>query len=406
MAHLHLLLTIGVPLISSEHYVTNILFLLCLSATVYYGVAIYAATEFFSQPSSASLDFHPPVSVLKPLCGLDDGAYENLASFCQQDYPSYQIIFGVQDSQDPSIGVVKQIIRDFPEQDICLVISDRVIGVNYKVCNLANALLEAKHEILVLADSDIRVKPHYLKRIVQPLKNPNVGIVTCMYRSLTKGWLAAFEALGITTEFLPGVLVARKLEGMTFAMGASIAIRRSVLDKIGGFSAIANYLEDDYKLGNSLFQAGYQIVLSDHVVDHAMETSSLAAFIHHQTRWARGIRFARPLGHLGLIFTYGIVSSFLFLLATGGSHFGWAVLMITWISRLFLAWLVSIKYLKDSVARKSLWLVPLRDFMSFAVWCYSFFGNTVQWRNHQFKLAKGGELVAYDLVESLGEATH
>ncbi len=395
------LLTNWIVWIAQSHFLSFVLFLLCLSAIVYYSVAIYATTEFFSQPTHVDPVYHPPISILKPICGLDEWAYQNLVSFCQQDYPNYQIIFGVQDPTDPSIHVVKRLIRNFPDLDIQLIVSDRAIGANQKICNLANALAAAKHEILILADSDIRVQPDYLHRVVQPLCDPSVGVVTCMYRSFSKGWLAAFEALSITTDFFPGVMVARKLEGVAFAFGATIAIRRSVLDEIGGLFAFANYLADDYQLGNLPHRAGYQIVLSNYVVEHVMGTKNFADFLHHQMRWARGIRFTRTTGYLGLIFSYGTVSSMLFLLMTGGAWFGWAVLVMTWGCRLLLAWFVGVKSLKDVVARKCLWLVPLRDFVSFGVWCCSFLGNTVRWRNQQFRLIKGGILVADGLVESL-----
>ncbi|MBW4518281.1 MAG: bacteriohopanetetrol glucosamine biosynthesis glycosyltransferase HpnI [Scytolyngbya sp. HA4215-MV1] len=401
--NLYSLLTTLITWLGTGHYLTGILFLFCLSAIVYYSLAIYAAMDFFSQSAKITSDFYPPISILKPVCGLDWHAYTNLASFCQQDYPTYQIIFGIQAINDPSIEIVKQLMRDFPNVDIHLVVSDRTIGINRKVCNLANAINEAKHEIVLLADSDIRVKTNYLNQVVQPFHNSAVGVVTCMYRSLTKGRLAAFEAISITTDFLPSVLVAKKLEGMTFALGATIAIRRSVLDEIGGFLAVANYLEDDYQLGNLAAQAGYQVILSDCIVDHIMATESLTDFVNHQTRWARGSRFARPIGYMGLILTYGITSSLLFLLASTDSSLGWLMLSITWFMRLLMGWLIGVKYLRDPVAKRFLWLLPLRDFVSFTLWCYSFFGNTVQWRDQQFILAKGGCLIERELAKPWGE---
>ncbi|UBF24196.1 bacteriohopanetetrol glucosamine biosynthesis glycosyltransferase HpnI [Kovacikia minuta CCNUW1] len=335
-------------LLNLEHTFQFLTFCLSLSAIGYYGYAMYAAVEFFSEPTQVDADFHPPISILKPICGLDSDAYENLASFCLQDYPNYQIIFGVQDFRDPSIAVVKQIIHDFPDVDIQLVISDRVIGTNLKVSNLANAAAEAKYDILLLADSDIQVKSDYLRQIVQPLRDPAVGVVTCMYRSQARGWVSAFEAIGISTEFLPSVLVARRLEGMAFAMGATIVIRKTVLETIGGFLAVASYLGDDFKLGNLPAQAGYQVVLSDYIVDHVLATESISSFIHHQTRWTRGNRSARPLGYAGLIFTHGTATSLLFLLATGGTLTGWIAIGMTWIVRLTMAWLIGVKYLEGS----------------------------------------------------------
>lgn len=385
--------------LTSNHYLALLPLLLCVSALVYYGLALYSAVNFFSRPAQPQTsEFFPPVSILIPICGLDSNAYDNLASFCQQDYPTYQIIFGVQDPRDPSIAIVRQLIQNFPNVDIRLVVSDRAIGINRKVNNLANAVQEAKHEILVLADSDIRVTPNYLQQVVQPLIDPAVGVVTCMYRSIANNRLAAFEALGITTEFLPSVLVARQLEGMTFAMGATIAIRQIVLEQIGGFAAVANYLEDDYKLGNLPVQLGYQVVLSDCVVDHAMTTNNFADFLHHQTRWARGTRFSRPLGHLGLIFTFGTISSLAFLMATQGALFSWLVLGITWSARFALAWLVGVYYLNDPIAKRYLWLLPIRDVVNFILWGNSFIGNTVRWRGHRFRLLKGGELATDGLT--------
>jgi ceramide glucosyltransferase len=378
--------------LSAQDVSSSLLLLLCLTAIGYYCFAIFAATEFFSQPIQSDPEFQPPVSILKPICGLDSGAYENLASFCRQDYPTYQVIFGVQDAHDSSLILVKQLVEDFPEVDIRIVISDRIVGTNLKVNNLANASVEAEYDILLLADSDIRVGTDYLKRVIQPLRDPKVGVVTCMYRSRTEGWIAAFEALSISTEFLPSVLVARKLEGMTFALGATIVIQKAVLEAIGDFPAIVNYLEDDFQLGHLPSQVGYEVVLSDYVVDHAMSTSSFLELLHHQTRWTRGTRFARPWGHAGLIFTYGTIASTLLCWVANGSWLSWVILAIVWSLRLAMAWIVGVINLRDSVARKLLWLLPLRDLISFLVWCHSFSGDTVEWRGRRLKLTKGGKL--------------
>ncbi len=330
---------------------------------------------------------------MKPICGLDIDTYENFASFCHQDYPEYQIIFGVRDERDPSVEVVKKILADFPEIDIRLVVSDRTIGTNLKVSNLANAEAEAKYSLLLLADSDVRVGPDYLRRVIQPMRDPSVGVVTCLYRPLVRGWVAILEAVGISTDYLAGVLVARSLEGMNFALGPTIAIRKSALQAIGGFLAIADYLADDYQLGYLPAQAGYKVVLSDYVIDHAIATESLVDLIHRQTRWNCCTRVSRPWGYLGLIFTHGTAISLLFLIATFGSLFGWAIAGLTWSTRLIMAWVVGVKSLKDPVTRKFLWLVPLRDLISFALWCYSLVGNTFEWRGRKLRLTRGGKLV-------------
>lgn len=374
------------------HYQLPLL-LLCLSAIGYYLYAIYAAIEFFSHPTQIDPDFHPPITILKPICGLDIDTYENFASFCQQDYPEYQIIFGVRDERDPSVEVVQKIIYNFPEIDIHLIVSDRTIGTNFKVSNLANAATVAKYSILLLADSDVRVGPNYLRQVIQPMSDPTVGVVTCLYRPLVRGWVAIFEAVGISTEYHASVLVARKLEGMKFALGPTIAIRKTALEAVGGFLAIADYLADDFQLGCLPAQAGYKVVLSDYIIDHVIATESFINLIHRQTRWNCCTRVSRPWGYLGLIFTHGTAISLLFLMATSGSVFGWAALIATWSMRLVMAWVVGVRSLKDPSSSKFLWLVPLRDLLSFALWCYSSVSNTIKWRGQQMKLTKGGKLV-------------
>ncbi|MGK7878363.1 MAG: bacteriohopanetetrol glucosamine biosynthesis glycosyltransferase HpnI [Xenococcaceae cyanobacterium] len=370
-----------------------LLFILCLSAVWFYCYGIYAALAFSRHPQPVDPDFHPPITILKPICGLDDNTYKNFASFCRQDYPEYQIIFSVRDAQDPCVEVVKQIIKDFPEVDIQLVVSDRTIGTNLKVCNLANAETKAKYSILLLADSDIRVGADYLKRVIQPMRDPTVGVVTCLYRPLTQGWVANLEAIGVSTEYLAGVLVAHKLEGIKFALGPTIAIRKNALEAVGGFLAIADYLADDFQLGYLPTQAGYKVVLSDYIIDHEIATESLMDLIHRQTRWYLCTRVSRPWGYLGLILSHGTATSLIFLMATVGSGLGWAVLLTTWSMRLIMAWVVGVHLLQDPVAKKFLWLVPLRDLISFGLWCYCIVGNTFEWRGRKLKLTKNGKLV-------------
>ncbi len=363
--------------------------LLCISAILYYCYAIYAAFQWVKQPQKCDPDFHPPLTILKPVCGLDWETYENLASFCQQDYPKYEVIFAVQDKHDKCLDIIQKIRQNFPTVNIKLVINDHKIGTNFKVCNLANAVEKANSSILVIADSDIRVNSDYLKQIVQPLKESDVGVVTCLYRSRTKGIIADFEALEIPTQFHPRVLTARQLEGVKFALGSTIVIRREVLDQIGGFAAIANDLADDFQLGNLPTQLGYKVILSNYSVEHLLANVSLSEFISRQVRWAKCIRSTRFWGYVGLIFTQGTVTSLFCLILTFGSPWAWIIFGITWGLRLLMAWVVGVQILQDAVAKKYLWLVPFRDIVSFAIWCYGFFGQTLEWRGHQFKLVRG-----------------
>ncbi|KAF3890375.1 MULTISPECIES: bacteriohopanetetrol glucosamine biosynthesis glycosyltransferase HpnI [Nostocales] len=370
-----------------------LLVMLCFSAIWYNCYAIYAAIQFFSRPTHTDCDFHPPVTILKPICGLDINTYENFASFCKQDYPEYQIIFSVRDERDPCIAVVNTIIKDFPDLDIRLAIGDRTIGTNHKVSNLANAQAESKYSFLVLADSDVQVRPDYLKQVIQPMSDSSVGVVTCLYRPQVRGWVAIFEAIGISTEYLAGVLVARYIEGMNFALGPTIAIRTNVLEEIGGFQAIADYLADDFQLGYLSARAGYTVVLSNYIIDHAIATENFIDLIQRQIRWNCCTRVSRPWGYLGLMSTYGIASSLLLSIATFGSIFSWVILGIVLTTRLMMAWVVGVRSLKDPVARKFLFLVPLRDLISFALWCYGFVGNTFEWRGRKLKLTRGGKLI-------------
>jgi ceramide glucosyltransferase len=367
--------------------------ILVLPATFYYGIGIFAAIAFFSKPVQNYPNFQPPVTIIKPICGLDQDTYKNFSSCCQQEYPQYQIIFAVRDPNDPAIAVVKKIQQDFPAVDIELWQCDRLFGSNYKVSNLANALPHAKYEILVLADSDVRVDQHYLQRLVQPLQDPAIGAVTCLYRPIMQGWVATLEAIGISTDYLASVLVANQLEGIKFALGPTIAIRKEVLAKFGGFEAIADYLADDYQIGYLTVQAGYKVVLSDYIIDHMITTESFGDLMRRQMRWAYCTKVSRPMGYLGLFFTHGTVTSLLFLLLTGGSVWGWGGIAIAWATRLIMAGVVGIWGLKDKLAYKFLWLVPIRDILSFGIWCYSWFTNSVDWRGRKLRLSKDGKLV-------------
>jgi ceramide glucosyltransferase len=239
----------------------------CLSAVLFYTYGVYTAIAFLRDSPPINPKFHPPVTILKPLCGVDKGTYTNLASFCQQNYPQYQIIFGVRSSTDPSIEVVEKLIQQFPEIDISLVVKDHILGANLKISNLANAVTAAKHDILVIADSDILIGSDYLQTVIQPLKDEKVGVVTCLYRSTAQGIATILEAICTATDFQPGILVSKQLEGIKFALGSTIVIRKTTLAKIGGFAAVADYLADDYQLGYLPTQAGDKVVLSSYIVE-------------------------------------------------------------------------------------------------------------------------------------------
>ena len=269
------------------------------SSSLYYLLCLWSAAKFLREQDACARPKRalPPISILKPLKGTDPEIYESFRSHCLQDYPEYEIIFGVSDANDPAIESVKALQREFPERRIALVVSPKILGANVKVSNLAQMLLEARHDYLIVNDSDIRVEPEYLRRVTEPLAALHVGMVTCLYRgvaSATPG--SRLEALGISTDFCPSVLAARQLEGIHFGLGSTLAFRRAELAKIGGFTSFADYLADDYELGKRIASLGLRVQLSEVVVETYLPSYTLREFFAHQLRWARGVRDARKGG--------------------------------------------------------------------------------------------------------------
>ncbi len=341
-------------------------------------------------PLSASVS-KDPVSILIPLCGADFGAYQNYASLCRQEYPEFEILFGVGDSRDSSVPVIAGLQADFPEVPIRLVISGDEIGPNPKVSTLNNMLPQASHEILLMLDSDIRVGPDFLKAISGEF--PPDGLLTCLYRAgEAPGIPSKLEAAGISSEFAPGVLVAQMAGGISFAFGAAIAISKKTLETIGGFAAIAPYLADDYMMGNLVRNAGLPVKLSRRIVETVLSRLSITGFVRHQLRWARGIRACAPWGHAGSLIANGTALSFLYFAFSGFSRFGLFVFASVSVLRLWMAWMVGVRRLGDKILRHNLPLVLLRDFFSLFIWSAAFFGKRVEWRNRVFRLEIDGKI--------------
>ncbi len=367
----------------------------CLSSCGYYLLCLWSALGFLREQEEAKAisPAHdlPPVSILKPLKGTDPNIYESFRSHCLQDYPKYEIVFGVSDPDDPAISSVRQLQRDFPDRSIQLVVSPQKLGANVKVSNLTQMLPFARFDHVIVNDSDIRVEPHYLKRVLATFADPRVGMVTCLYRGVATGTLGSkLESLGISTDFCPGVLVARQLEGgLHFGLGSTLAFRRSDLQKIGGFEAIADYLADDYELGKRIAGLGLQVRLSDIVVETHLPAYNMKGFLAHQLRWARGVRDARAGGYIGLVSTYGLMWALLLFIAAAAAPWSLAILAATVLLRVAAAVTVGNLILRDSQLLKTLWLLPLRDLVAVAVWAASFAGHTVTWRGDRFLLKNG-----------------
>jgi len=374
-----------------------------VSSSAYYLLCLWSAAQFLHDkktPAGArpqqfpndlrSAPFLPPVSILKPLKGIDPEIYQSFRSHCLQEYPEYEIIFGVSDPDDPAVDSVRRLQGEFPEHRIELVVSRKTLGANVKVSNLMQMLPEARYDLVIVNDSDIRVAPDYLRRVTAPLADPAMGLVTCLYRGVAAATLGSrLEALGISTDFCAGVLAARQLEGgIHFGLGSTLAFRRADLQNAGGFAGFVDYLADDYELGRRIASSGLAVELSDTVVETYLPAYSMREFLGHQLRWARGIRDARAGGYYGLVFTFGLAWALLALGVSRGTAWAWAALAVTLALRLAVAGMAA-RVLRDRRVLNDLWLIPLRDLIAVLVWFASLSGNTVTWRGERFRLRQG-----------------
>jgi ceramide glucosyltransferase len=389
------------------HGLSTVLFAVTLGATLasilYLAFAIGKVVLYKNRghrkdrPQAGKPDLRP-VTVLKPICGPDPNLYENLRSFCQQAYPQYQVVFGVSDTADPAIAIIERVIADFPNLDLGLIVDDRLIGTNFKVSSLANMLRIAKYDILVIADSDMRVQPDYLESIVEAFEDPDVGVATCLYKGSPVGGLASLiAAIFINEWFLPSVLVALTFEKLRFCFGASMAVRREALEAIGGFEALADDLADDYMLGKLISERGYKIHLAPYLVENIVFESDLKALFLHELRWARTVRTVRPIGYTLSFLTYSLPVSILFLavaLATGFASAGVIAVALAIGLRVFLHYAARATFRLSSPAAP--WLIPIRETLAFLVWCASFLGRNVQWRNGRFSLDSDGRLTVVE----------
>jgi ceramide glucosyltransferase len=368
-----------------------LILLLALAPLAYYLVAAVAAVRFFTRERAKQLpDFAPTVSVLKPVHGVDFATYENFASFCRQDYPAYEILFCVNELSDPAVAIIRKVMADFPERPIRILSGAAQIGSNRKINNMVLLAREARHEILVQSDGDVRVGPNYLREVVSPFRDPAVGVVSCLYRGIAQNnmW-AQLEAVGAASDFMAGALVAAWKEGVTFALGASVTTTKSWPAKIGGYESLANLLADDYEIGNRAHKAGAKVLLSREPVWTMYPAQTARGFWEHQVRWARTIRLVRPASFLGLLFTHGLPLALLAAAVAPAAWISAAYLLAYLILRLGMAWLVGVWGLQDAVLQRKLWLVPLRDLLHFAVWLAAFTSNRIKWGGLEFELRDG-----------------
>jgi len=363
----------------------------------FYLVALWSARSFVREWRKPSPDFHPAVSILKPVKGLDPEMYASFASHCTQDYPAdYEIVFAAGSPDDPAVTAIERLQAEFPERAIRLVISPQTLGTNGKVSSLAQALPHARYDYILINDSDILVSPHYLRRImsgfaVAPRSGKQVGLVTALYRGKAYRTIGSrMEALGIATDFVPSVLTARYLERCTrFGMGSTLAVSREALEAVGGLLPLVDYVADDYQLGARISAKGYEVVLIQEVVETSVPAYRFGEILAHQMRWARTVRDARPRGYAGLVFSYGLAWAMLNAVASGLSLESLALLSITLAARVAVALLVGGEILGDRQLIWELWLLPARDLVAIGVWAWSYAGTTVEWRGEEFAIQNG-----------------
>ncbi len=364
--------------------------------------AVVAARVFLSSRRERLVPFTPGVTVLKSLKGLDPGMLDAFRSHCHQNYlGEFEFLFGVSSLDDPAVPAVLQLQKEYPDRAIRLIECPARLGTNGKVSTLAQLAQQARYEFLLVNDSDITVSPHYLERVMAHFAPPEphpyhqppklAGLVTALYRGRAHCTLGSrLESLGIATDFMPSVLVARMLEsGLRYGLGSTLAVSREALQKIGGFEALVDHLADDYELGERIYKAGYRVALSSEVVETSVPPYDWTGFCDHQLRWLRTVRDARPGGYAGLLFTQGFTLAILNVIASGLSPLSLWLLAMSFFLRLTLAMTVGAEVLGDHQVLPSLWRLPLRDFIATGLWVGGFASNTIIWRGERFTVKRG-----------------
>lgn len=375
------------------YFLLALAFIGIIASTAFLGLAVIGAIKFHrdasKQSSSILYSSLPPVSVLKPVHGLEAQLQENIESFFRQEYPDYEVLFAADTADDAALDVVREVCARYPH------IRSRILVTGapwpnpavYSFHCLAQA---ASHDILVTTDSDVEVGPRYLREIIPPMLDPNVGAVTCVYRGKNAaGFFSGLTAIGMSVEMTAGVLVANLLEGMKFGLGPTTVVRKDSLAAIGGYAALKDYIAYDFAIGNMIAKAGYRVILSGHTIDHVVNQKSFLQMWQNQLRWAQTTRYSRPKGHFGsgLIFAmpYGLLG---FFAAAGLGHWalGLLLLAVALVNRLAEAWLIGWRVIRDPQVRRAPWLYPLRDLLGFAVWVASYLNLRYVWRDSRFEL--------------------
>jgi ceramide glucosyltransferase len=362
-----------------------------LTGSLAYCVLILAATRRFLSASLPAPGNKPPVSILKPLCGHDDGLEENLRSFFVQDYPEYEVLLGVHRLDDPAVPVAEKIMREFSGKiSARLIVTGESPIPNAKAFSLNRLVRESRYDLLVMSDSDVRVNPCLLAHLAREFQEERIGLISCPYLAVPGAsvW-SRLEAIGMNTELLGGVLVARMLEGMRFALGCTVAVRRSVLEDMGGFGYLQEFLAEDFVIGQRAAQMGHNVLLSSFVIEHRIGSQAMKNNLGHRLRWARSTRRSRPAGYWGQIFTYPLPWALLLWAMYGHA---WPAVLLTLFLRSGAAAATAYYVLRDPLSCKQWWLLPLQDVLGFLVWIGGFLGDTIVWRDRKCTVLRDGRL--------------
>jgi ceramide glucosyltransferase len=362
----------------------------CAIPFIYYGIAVFSCFRYFRFVKSKTNGFRPPISNLKPVRGLDPDAYENFASFCRQDYPNYEIVFCIGDTGDPAYPVLEQLKRDFPNTQIRIVIGSGRNGTNDKVAKLARLVEEASYEHLVISDSDVRVEPDYLSRLIAPLEDPKVGAVTCFYASLSEtSWVQRLQDVGMLSDFYPGILVAKQLDGVKFALGTTISTTRRHLQGFGGYPRLENQPADDLQVGRLIAEQGYEVILLPYCVATVPDYQSLRELFLKRVRWITVMRHMRPWGHFGLLFTLGLPWALLAIAIEPTAAVAVAYLGGYMLVRSILTLQVGSLGLRQRGVGSKLALIPLWDALASLIWAVSFTRKSIRWRGRDYRIVDG-----------------
>ena len=367
---------------------------------IYYLIAIYSAWQFFRRGASGHKEdatrrreFTPPVSNLKPVRGIDPDAYENFASFCRQDYPDYELLFCVGEESDPIIPVIEKLKRDYPERRIRVLFGSGGKGSNDKVVKLAHLVGEAQNEFVVISDSDVRVRPDYLRNVVAPLADAKVGAVTCFYTPIEdKTFTDSLQTIGMFSDFYAGILVAQQLDGVKFALGPTIATTRTALASFGSYQAIQFRPADDLLVGRLIAEHGYKVELSHYTISTVADYASMSALLHKRLRWFVVMRHMRPWGHIGLLLTQGLPWSLAAIAIYPSAAVAIGYVGTYFCLRIVMTWMVGVWGLKQDSLWKKFLLIPVWDAVAFGIWLVSFGRNSIRWRDGQYYI-RNGQLV-------------